>query len=285
MIEEIFDTLLDALLDSVKLLPFLFAAFLLLELIEHKFNKKTEKIIKNAGRFGPLLGGVCGFLPQCGFSAMASGLYATRVITLGTLFAVFLSTSDEMLLIMLPNPDFALKGLIIALIKLAIGIIAGFIIDFSLRKKADKHEHIHEFCENEHCRCDKGVFHSALVHTLKIFVFLFAVTLIINFAMYFLGDEVFGKIMLKGSVFAPLISSLIGLIPNCAASVAITQLYISNVISFGTVLGGLLVNSGVGLLVLFRVNRPMKQNFIILGVLYAIGAVIGIAVNMIGITL
>lgn len=285
MTEGILDVIFDALLDSVKLLPFLFAAFLLLELIEHKFNQRTEKIIKNAGKFGPLLGGVCGVLPQCGFSAMASGLYATRVITLGTLFAVFLSTSDEMLLIMLPNPDFAMKGLIIALIKLAIGVAAGFIIDFMLRKKADKHEHIHEFCESEHCRCDKGIFYSALIHTLKIFVFLFAATLIINLAMFLLGDEVFAKIMLKDSVFAPLISSLIGLIPNCAASVAITQLYISGVISFGTVLGGLLVNSGVGLLVLFRVNRPMKQNFIIVGVLYAIGAVIGIFVNMLGIAL
>ncbi len=280
------DVIIDGLLDTLKVIPFLFAAFLLLEYIEHKYSAKTHRIIKKAGRLGPVIGSALGAFPQCGFSAMASNLYATRIITLGTLIAVYLSTSDEMLLIMLSRPDTIGKGLIIVLIKVIIGIIVGFVIDLimHLRHREDD-ENIKDFCEMEHCHCEHGIFRSAIKHTLKIALFILIVNLVLGIAIHYLGEDNFSKIMLKDTLFAPFIASLVGLIPNCAASVAITELYISGAISFGSVLSGLLTSCGVGVLILFRVNRPMKQNVAILAVLYLIGAFSGLIVDLIGIAI
>lgn len=277
------DAVIDAVIDTLKLLPFMFAAFLLLEFIEHRLSAKTNALIKKAGKIGPLAGGVFGAFPQCGFSAMAAELYATRVISIGTLVAIFLSTSDEMLIIMMQEPALAVNGLKIVLIKLILGIILGFAVDIIFRKiKKTEDEHIKDFCESEHCHCEHGIFRSALNHTAKIGLFVFIITLILSVSLYFLGEDVFAKIMLKGSWLSPIICSAVGLIPNCAASVAITELYISGAITFGSALAGLLSGSGIGLLILFRINRPMKQNVLILLLVFALGAVCGIGFDLLG---
>lgn len=261
----------------------MFAAFLLLEFIEHKLNGKNGKLIAKAGKIGPLAGGVLGAFPQCGFSAMAAELYATRVISIGTLIAVFLSTSDEMLIIMMQKPELALNGLKIVLIKLVLGIILGFAVDiiFKLSKKSES-EHIKDFCESEHCHCEHGIFRSALKHTLKIGLFVFLITLAISISLHFLGEDFFAKIMMKGSWLSPIICAAVGLIPNCAASVAVTELYISGAITFGSALAGLLSGSGIGILILFRINRPMKQNVLILFIVFALGAAVGIGCDLLG---
>ena len=282
---EVFE---DAIIDSIKLLPFLFITYLIMEYIEHKTKEKTKETIKKAGRFGPIVGGVLGIFPQCGFSVSATNLYAARVITLGTLIAVYLSTSDEMLPIFLSEGvaiDVILKVLGI---KLLIGIVAGLIVDFVInvakRGKVEE-EKIIDLCEKEHCHCEHGIVKSALKHTLNIFIFIFIITLFINIVIYFIGEENIAGFMLNRPVIGPIISGIIGLIPNCASSVIITQMYLENVISFGTMMAGLLVSAGVGLAVLFRTNKGIKENVKITLLLYAIGVISGIVLELIGITL
>lgn len=280
------DAIIDALLDTLKTLPFLFAAFLLLEFIEHKLSQKSLSAVKKAGRFGPLIGAALGAVPQCGFSAMTAEFYATRVVSVGTVIAVLISTSDEMLPIMLSHPGALKDGLSIIAVKIVIAVIAGYLADlFTKRKMGGESEKIHDLCESEHCCCEGGIFRSALRHTVRITVFLLIVTLVLNIALFFLGEEALGRIMLKDSLFAPVIASLVGLIPNCAVSVALSELYLSGAISFGSCLGGLICSGGVGLLVLFRTNRPMKHNFFILLAVFLIGAAAGVLTDLIGIAL
>ena len=282
------EVLEDAITDSIKLLPFLFITYLIMEYIEHKTKEKTKESIKKAGRFGPIVGGFLGIFPQCGFSVSATNLYAARVITLGTLIAVYLSTSDEMLPIFLSEGvaiDVILKVLGI---KLLIGIVAGLIIDFVInvaKKGKVEEEKIIDLCEKEHCHCEHGIVKSALKHTLNIFIFIFIITLIINIVIYFIGEENIAGFMLNRPVIGPIISGIIGLIPNCASSVIITQMYLENVISFGTMMAGLLVGAGVGLAVLFRTNKGIKENIKITLLLYAIGVLSGIVLELIGVTI
>ena len=285
------DAILDALIDSVKLLPFLLIAYLIMEYIEHKTGEKTKNIIKKSGKFGPLLGSVLGIFPQCGFSAAASNLYAGRVITLGTLIAIYLSTSDEMLPVLISeNVPFTTILKILAF-KLFIGMIAGFAIDLIIRlikknktgKEANQEveEEIGHICEKEHCHCEDGIFKSAIKHTLNIFIFILIITIAVNIIIHFIGEENLSNLILNKPVIGPAIAGLIGLIPNCAGSVILTQLYLEGVISFGSVIGGLLVGSGIGILVLFRVNKNLKENLKILGILYAVGTICGIAIDFI----
>lgn len=281
------DVIIDTLIDAIKLLPFLFASFLLLEFFEHKMNDRTRGVIKKAGKFGPLAGSVLGAVPQCGFAAMASSMYTTRVITLGTLIAVYLSTSDEMLIIMLAKHDVAvfIQGLIIIAIKIVIGIIAGFVIDFIMRHKSQDEERIHDFCEIDNCHCEHGIFRSAVHHTVKIFAFILIITFVLNTAIHFLGEENLSKILLKDSYFAPFVSALVGFIPNCASSVVITEMFLSGTISFGSCVAGLLTGSGMGLMILFKVNKPMKQNFIIALIVFVIAVFCGCIIDLCGITI
>ncbi len=274
------DVILDALLDTAKLLPFLFITYFAMEYLEHKAGDKTTAMVQKAGRFGPVIGGVLGMVPQCGFSAAASNLYAGRVITLGTLMAIFLSTSDEMLpiLISAKAPLGEMLGIVAG--KAAVGIVIGMLIDLCFRKK-EEHEHIHELCEHEHCHCEESIFKSALLHTLQIAAFLLAISLILNMILHFAGEEFLAGLILNRPVIGPLVAALVGLIPNCAGSVVLTQLYLEKVISFGSAFGGLLTGSGVGLLVLFRVNSDKKENLRILGLLYLIGAVMGMIAELI----
>ena len=285
------EVLKDTLIDGIKLLPFLFIAYVIMEYLEHKTGEKTKKIIKQSGKFGPLLGGILGIFPQCGFSAAASNLYAGKLITLGTLIAIFLSTSDEMLPVLISeNAPISLILQILA-IKLVIGIIAGFIIDLVCQTYKKKHnkqekqemsEEIGHMCEHEHCHCEEGgVLKSSIKHTLNIFLFIAIITLALNIIIYFIGEENISNLILNMPIVGPVIAGIVGLIPNCAGSVIITQLYLSNVISFGSMIGGLLVGSGIGILVLFRVNKNLKENLKILATLYAIGVICGIVIDFI----
>jgi len=278
----------ETLIDGIKLLPFLFIAYLIMEYIEHKTGNKTKNVIQKSGKFGPLLGGILGIFPQCGFSAIAANLYAGRVITLGTLIAIFLSTSDEMLLILISEAAPIWLILQILAIKLVIGIIAGFIIDITIslykktKKIANEEEKIGAICEHEHCHCEEGsILKSALKHTANIFIFIILITFLINVVIHYIGEENISNLVLNTPIVGQLISGLIGLIPNCAGSVILTELYLEQVISMGAMIGGLLVGSGVGILILFRVNKNWKENVKIVGILYIIGVISGIVIDMI----
>lgn len=272
----------ETLIDSIKLLPFLFFAFLFLEYIEHKMSKKNQKIIKKSGKFGPLLGGILGIFPQCGFSVAATNLYAARVITIGTLIAIYLTTSDEMLPIMLSQNIEISIILKILSIKLVIGIFCGFVIDFLFQKKNNQKNTISDFCDEEHCDCKHSLLKSSLKHTLNIFVFIICASFILNILIYLIGENNLSNLFTKNNFFGPIISSFIGLIPNCASSVIITELYLENIISVGSMFSGLLTGSGVALIILFRVNKDRSENFKIVFIIYLIGLISGIIINMLG---
>ena len=281
----------DTLIDAIKLLPFLFITYLIMEYIEHKMGEKSKKAIKKSGRFGPVIGGILGIFPQCGFSVSATNLYAGRVITLGTLIAVYLSTSDEMLPIFISEAVSPIIILKILGIKLIVGIIAGILIDIVINlinknKQKEENDEIGHICEEEHCHCNEnGVFRSALKHTVNIFLFIILITFIINIVVYFVGEETIASWILNKPVIGPMITSLIGLIPNCAASVIITNLYLENVISLGSMIAGLLTGAGVGLAVLFKTNNKLKENIGIVALVYIIGAISGIIIELLGITI
>lgn len=274
------DIILDTLLDTLKLIPFLFVAFIILEYIEHKLNNKNKSKIAKAGKLGPLFGSLLGAVPQCGFSTMATNLYSARIITTGTLIAIYLSTSDEMLPIMLSENVAITEVVKIIAIKVFIGMLAGFIIDFILRNKKSNIE-IKDICEEEHCHCEHGIFKSSLKHTLNITLFILITNFILNLGMHYLGDDALSQLFLKGNLFGPFVSSIVGLIPNCGASVIITELYLNNAITFGSCIAGLLTGSGVALLLLFKVNHHFKENITILTTLYLIGSISGIIIDLI----
>lgn len=274
--DSILDSFLDALLDTVKLLPFLLVAFLIIELIEHKLGEKTRKVISKSGKFGPVVGGALGAVPQCGFSVLATNLYVTRIISIGTLIAIYLSTSDEMIPVLLNQ---APASLIIktVLLKLVIGIMFGLIIDliFSRKKKEDFH-----ICEDCHCDCEDSIIKSCLIHTLKIASFILVINFVLNVIFTNYSSAIEG-LFINNKILTPFIASLIGLIPNCGASVMITELFVNNVISYGSMVAGLLTGSGVGILVLFKSNKNLKENFGILLTIYGIGVLVGIILNFV----
>ncbi len=280
IIELIAELIEHTLLDTIKLIPFLFLTYLAMEYLEHKTGEHTQKLVGRAGKWGPLIGGLAGAVPQCGFSAAASNLYAGRVITLGTLLAIYLSTSDEMLPILISEaaPISLIFGVLLA--KAVIGAVAGFAVDLLLPKK-EEHGQIHEICEKEHCHCEKGIFRSAVKHTLQITFFIFLITFLLNLALHLGGEEVLKNLMLKRSILGPVLAGIVGLIPNCGASVVLTQLYLQGAMSLGAMMSGLLAGAGVGWLVLFRVNRHKWENLKIIGLLYLIGVLAGIFIEVI----
>ena len=276
------DCLLDGLLDTLKVLPFLLVTFILLELLEHKMSKKSEKVLAKTKKGGPVIGGILGALPQCGFSSMAANLFSGRVITMGTLIAVFLSTSDEMLPIMISEKVNVLLVLKIIGFKVLVGIIIGFIIDLLYRKKREEHEHIHDLCEHDHCDCEHdGIFLASVKHTIKIGLFILIANLLINLIIFKVGETNLSKLLLHHNILTYFLASIIGLIPNCAGSVIITELYLSKLISVGTMLSGLLTGSGLGILLLFRTNKNIKENLTILTIIYFIGVFVGIIVDLV----
>lgn len=270
------DVIFDTILDGLKLLPFLFLAFLLIEYIEHKLSIANEKRLEKAGNFGPFIGSLLGAVPQCGLSVLATNLYITRIITLGTLISIYLSTSDEMLPILLSHHVAMSEILKILGLKIIIGMFFGFLIDFIFRKRVHSKMEIGHFCEEEHCDCEHGIFKSSLKHTCRIWFFILLITFILNIGMYFGGEKFLGSLFLHDSLGAIFVSPLVGLIPNCASSVLLTELYLNHILSLSTVMAGLLPGSGVAILVLFKENHNFKENLFILILLYVLGVFSGL---------
>lgn len=290
MTEIIKDILTDTFKDALGILPILFVAYLLMEMLERKTEAKTKDTIRKAGKMGPVYGAIIGALPQCGFSAAASSLYSGRVITVGTLIAVYLSTSDEMLPILISEKADPFVICKILGIKAIIGLVAGMVIDFAVRHTRGKKNlppvpeiDTERVCEHDHCHSEHdGIWVSALKHTGKIMLFIVLVSLVLNSVLAYVGPETLSGLIINRPVVAEIITGLIGLIPNCAASVVITELYIEGVIGFGPMMSGLLVGAGIGLLVLFKSNGNIKKNVAITGILYTIGVVSGVIIDLTG---
>ena len=299
--------------DTLYLIPFLFVTYLAMEWLEHKAGDKAEEAVRRAGAAGPVVGALVGIVPQCGFSAAAATLWAGRVITLGTLFAVFLSTSDEMLPIFLAEQVAPMTILKIMGVKLIIGMVMGFVVDAAIRlARRDREKlRIHELCERDHCHCNGdcetceqqselaydfehdeahehhheggSILRSALKHTVQVTVFIFVITLVLDGALELVGEDALAAFLGSNPVLSVLGSALVGLIPNCAASVVIAQLYVEGALGAGAMMAGLLVSAGVGLLVLFRTNRGLRQNLIVLAGLWATGVFWGLIISAFGI--
>ena len=279
--EMILDVIHDTYIDSIRILPFLFLAYLAMECLEHWTGGKMQAVVRKSGKAGPAIGGVLGIFPQCGFSAAAANLYAGRIITMGTLIAVFLSTSDEMLPIMISeNVVAAMIGKLL-LIKVLFAVAAGFLVDALFRKKEEPQ--IEHLCERQHCHCERGIWRSAFSHTWRIFLYIIVVSLILNFAIALVGEETLAAVVLNKPVLGLFAAALVGMIPNCASSVVLTQLYLSGVLGAGALTAGLLSGSGVGFLVLLRVNESRKENLQIFGLLYVLGVAGGALVQLSGI--
>ena len=279
---QVWDAILDGAIDTAKLIPFLFLTYLVMEYIEHHTSDKTRGMIRRADRFGPLAGGLLGAFPQCGFSAAAASLYAGRVITGGTLIAVFLSTSDEMLPIFLSNRvDIRLIIKIIG-IKIVYGVIAGFVVDFLFRSLNVRKigAGIHGICEAEHCDCEKGIFMSSLKHTLSIVLYIFLISAALNIFLELVGTENLENLIFNQPVIGEVLAGLIGLIPNCAASVALTTMYLDGAMSAGAMMSGLMVGAGVGILILIRSNRNRRESAKIVAILYASGVIGGLLTSL-----
>lgn len=336
VLELLRDVLTESVEDTLVLIPFLYLTYLAMEALEHGAAGWSERIIVRAGKAGPVLGALLGALPQCGFSAMGATLYAGRVVTLGTLIAVVLSTSDEMLPVFIANGAPVAQIVAIVGFKVAIGMVAGLLVDLSLRVfriPVDRRLRISELCEKDGCDCgfeeltagqdealaekvyeDDGdlreaegcaacghhehhghhehgahhhhgsIWRSALVHTVQVTVFIFLVTLVLELVIESVGTDVFAQFMLDHPEQSVFVSALVGLVPNCAASVVISELYLEGALGSGAMIAGLLTGAGVGLLVLFRANRPLKQNVGIVAVLYGIGVLCGLIVTASGFT-
>lgn len=278
----ILDVLLDAVLDCLKDLPFLFIAFLILEALEHHTSEWMNRTLGKAGNFGPAVGALLGCVPQCGFSIMASDFYAGGVITMGTLLSVFLSTSDEAAVILMSNPSYIGDVGRLILMKIIIAVIAGYLIMFlekawKKRHPERKEKEIEDLCRNCGCEHEEGgILKPALHHTGEVLLFLFIFTFALNWLLEAVGMGNVSRILLSDSPFQPVLASLIGLIPNCAASVILTELYVEGVISFGSAVAGLCSAAGLGLIVLFRINRHRRENIMVVGLLLLVAICSGI---------
>lgn len=293
--QTLFHAFEHAIIDSLKMLPFLVIAFAVLEILESSLEEKSSLAIEKSGKAGPFTGALLGLVPQCGFSVIGSNLYAKRVITLGTILAVYLSTSDEALIVMLTSPNRILDVLLIMGLKFVIAFVAGYLIDLFVGKKPleeDCHHchHHDDSCEDEelvgeeHC-CShtdwKQITKCTVKRTISVWLFIVAVSFVFGYGVELVGEDRLYEIMLTDSIFQPLITALVGLIPNCAPSVILAQMYINGAISLGSVVSGLCTSAGVGLMVLFHVNRGLKSNLAVLGVLYGIGAFSGMAIQLV----
>ena len=280
------EILLHTLVDTLKIVPFLFLTYLFMEFLEHKSGDLATNMLKASGRIGPLAGSLLGAFPQCGFSAAAVGLYTGRIITTGTLLAIWLSTSDEMLPILISGGAPLALIVKIVIFKIAVGMVAGFALDlvsFVIRKRKNSTANapcIEEFCEREGCRCNEHFFISALRHTVSITIFVLFFTLVLNLIIHGVGEDKLATLVLDRKILGNLLAGMVGLIPNCAASIVLTDLYLDGIISIGSMLSGLLVGAGVGVALLFRNNRPLLDSVRIVALLWCIGAAMGIIVDL-----
>ncbi|WP_407417310.1 putative manganese transporter [Paratractidigestivibacter faecalis] len=323
------DVLTESVIDTLKLIPFLFLTYLAMEALEHSASHHVRAAVEKSGKAGPVVGSILGALPQCGFSAMAATLYAGRVVTAGTLVAVILSTSDEMIPVFVAHQESPARLFGILALKVIVGIIAGLLVDVALRmlhRTGDGHAHIHELCERAHCHCEDAedesgsaeaepearaatagehddvarraherahghdhhghgpwpIVRSALVHTVQVTVFIFLVTFVFGLLIEGVGEDAIGELLADHPVRATFIAALVGLIPNCGASVALTELFLDGTLAAGPMVAGLLVSGGVGLLVLWRTNADLRQNAAVTGVVYAVGVAVGLLVGAAG---
>lgn len=327
------DVLTESVIDTLKLIPFLFLTYLAMEALEHSASHHVRAAVEKSGKAGPVVGSILGALPQCGFSAMAATLYAGRVVTAGTLVAVILSTSDEMIPVFVAHQESPTRLFGILALKVIVGIVAGLLVDVALRmlhRTGDGHAHIHELCERAHCHCEDvedengsaeaeseaeseaqaatagehddvarrahehahghdhhshglwPIVRSALVHTVQVTVFIFLVTFVFGLLIEGVGEDAIGELLADHPVRATFIAALVGLIPNCGASVALTELFLDGTLAAGSMVAGLLVSGGVGLLVLWRTNADLRQNAAVTGVVYAVGVAVGLLVGATG---
>lgn len=323
----IVDVLADSVIDTIKLIPFLFVTYLAMEALEHFASNKVREAVERAGTAGPVVGALLGALPQCGFSAMAATLFSGRVVTAGTLVAVILSTSDEMIPVFVAHQEPASRLLSIIAIKVVLGIVAGLLLDVALRllhRAGDGHAHIHELCEREHCHCEEaeelddgedhdgrgdhdeqhdhhdhahhhghshshhgawGIVRSACVHTVQVTAFIFLISLLFGLIIEGLGVDSIRSMLAYHPVRATFIAALVGLIPNCGASVAIAELFLDGTLATGPMLAGLLSSGGVGLLVLWRTNADARQNVYVTLLVYGVAVLAGLAACALGILL
>ena len=277
------EVIIHGLGEALLLLPFLYLTYLLMEIIEHKASDKTRAAMTGAGKLGPLVGAPLGALPQCGFSSVAANLYAGRVITIGTLVAVFLSTSDEMLPILIAGNVNIPTILLILIYKIAVAMLAGFAIDLAMRLigRGAKEINIDEICGEDGCHCERGVFLSALHHTVSVWLWCIGVIIAIGSLVFFLGQDVLAAAVIDVPVVSHIICALIGLVPNCAASVALSRLALEGIISTGEMIAGLFSAAGVGTFVLFKMNKNLKENFLVIALVVIIGAVFGAIADLI----
>ncbi len=280
------DVLLHGIVDTLKLIPFLFLTYLILEYIEHKATDKLRSFMTRSGPYAPIVGGALGAIPQCGFSSVTANLYCAKIVSLGTVVAVFLSTSDEMLPILISSEMPPAVIAFVLIYKVLVGIAVGLLLDLAVRltHREHDHEHIHELCEDEGCMCEGGILRSAIHHTVSITLFVFAVTLAINALVFFVGEDSISSILPDVPVVSHIITAIFGLIPNCASSVALTQLFSAGAITLGQMLSGLFAGSGVGLLVLFRMNKkhPMTNLMTVLILVFS-GVVFGFLADAVGV--
>lgn len=297
--ELIVDVIVDSVLDTLELVPLLFVTYLAMEAIEHSASSRARAVVERSGAAGPLIGALLGALPQCGFSAMAATLFAGRVVSAGTLVAVVLSTSDEMVPVFLAHQEPLGRLLAIMGIKVVVGLAVGLIVDAVLRARhraGDGHIHIHELCEREHCHCDDehdhehgsrlwAIVRSALVHTVQVTLFILLLTFAFGLVIEFVGQDALAQLLANHPVRATFLAALVGLIPNCGASVAICELFLDGVLATGPMLAGLLASGGVGLLVLWRTNANARQNATVTLLVYLVAVVTGLLVGASGMLL
>ncbi|MEE3392958.1 MAG: putative manganese transporter [Lachnospiraceae bacterium] len=288
MPDIISDVLKDTCIDTLKLIPFLFVTYLAMEYLERKAGDRPAEFVAKLGPLSPAAGALVGAVPQCGFSAVAASLFSGGVISAGTMIAVFLSTSDEMLPMFISEHLPVSKMLSIIGIKALIGAVSGIALDLALRviHRHFSDRHIHDLCEKEHCGCEEeeegGIFHAAFIHTLHITLFIFIISLVLGLLIQFMGADTLRRFTGDNPVIGVVICAIIGLIPNCAASVMITQVYLDGFLNPGQMMAGLLVSAGVGLLVLFRTNRHDKENVIITLILLGFGIFWGLLIESTG---
>lgn len=275
------DVIFDTLVDGLKILPFLFLAFFIIEYVEHKV-KNPSKIVAKSGKFSVLVGSLLGLLPQCGFGVVATNFYITRIISLGTLMAIYLSTSDEMLVMMVSKKMNIKLIVLVLLIKFIMALLFGYLVDLIFKKRKTEVQ-IEEVCHDDHCHCERGLVKSSIIHSLKIFFFLIVTTFIINLVLYYFGNDMLAKVFMKNSFLGSFITGLIGLIPNCGASIILVELFLSEAISFGAFISGLLTCAGISILILFKGNKYLKENLFVLGLLYVLGVLGGLIVSVVSI--
>lgn len=282
---EFLHIFLHTLEHAATSLPFLFAAYLLIEFIEHRHAEKFAAWLAKFGKAGSVVGAILGVVPQCGFSVVAANLYSNRIITAGTLIAVFISTSDEAIPVLISNPESAGKILPLIGAKLVLAIAAGLMVDkfglFNITKEeieAVEEEHSHCHTEGEH-----GLLKSTVLHTAKTFAFIFIVMFAFEVCIHAIGEEAFAQFMMTESFFQPVLAGMVGLIPNCASSIILAQLYAEGVLSFGSAIAGLAVGAGTGMLVLFRTDVDKIECLRLVGFVFTVSVLTGIVLQMIGI--